>query len=125
MVAEAIHYKANLLDQDTLHAFPVMPNHVHLLLTPSIALPKLTRSLKNREFEQIRRYIANNPVRAGLTPEASAYRWSSAGWQPGGCPADAGVRPRNGPVPYDMLYAQVPRCARYLQDLEAKTRAGV
>jgi REP element-mobilizing transposase RayT len=123
MVAEAIHYNANVLDQYTLHAFAVMPNHVHLLLTPATALPKLTKSLKNitakranlilgltgrsfwqeesydrlvrndREFEQIRRYIENNPVRAGLIQEASAYRWSSAGWQPGGCHADAGVRP--------------------------------
>jgi REP element-mobilizing transposase RayT len=36
-----------VLDQYTLHAFAVMPNHVHLLLTPATALPKLTKSLKN------------------------------------------------------------------------------
>ena len=123
MVVEACFYNANVLGHFLLHAFVVMPNHVHVLLTPSIALPKLTKSLKgitakranlflgltgncfwqeesydhqvrhDREFEQIRRYIENNPVRAGLVQEASAYRWSSAGWQPGGCQADAGVRP--------------------------------
>ena len=31
---------------DELHAFLVMPNHVRLLATPALALPKLTKSLK-------------------------------------------------------------------------------
>ena len=31
-----------------------------------------------REFEKIRSYIEENPVRAGLVREASEYRWSSA-----------------------------------------------
>jgi putative transposase len=35
-----------MLGHFDLHAFVVMPNHVHLLATPSAALPKLTRSLK-------------------------------------------------------------------------------
>jgi len=30
----------------TLHAFVVMPNHVHLLVAPAVALSKLTKSLK-------------------------------------------------------------------------------
>ena len=45
------------------------------------------------EFEKIRNYIEENPVRAGLTGEASDYRWSSAGEATGGSPADQGVRP--------------------------------
>ena len=44
-------------------------------------------------FEKIRNYIEGNPVRAGLVVEASEYRWSSAGWETGGSPADHGVRP--------------------------------
>jgi len=86
-----------------------MPNHLHLLVTPAVALPKLTKSLKGitakrankmlgmtghpfwqeesydhtvrheREFERIRRYIEENPVRAGLARQPSEYRWSSAG----------------------------------------------
>jgi len=32
-----------------------------------------------REFEKIRSYIEENPVRAGLVAEANEYRWSSAG----------------------------------------------
>jgi hypothetical protein len=30
------------------------------------------------EFERIRLYIENNPVKAGLAAQPSAYRWSSA-----------------------------------------------
>jgi hypothetical protein len=46
-----------------------------------------------REFEKIRNYIEENPVRAGLVTESNEYRWSSAGWVTGGSPADQGVRP--------------------------------
>src|SRR5438067_6609023 len=46
MIVEAIHYNANVLGHYQLHAFVVMPNHVHLLATPAVALPKLTKSLK-------------------------------------------------------------------------------
>jgi hypothetical protein len=31
------------------------------------------------EWERIKFYIEQNPVRAGLVKEASQYRWSSAG----------------------------------------------
>jgi putative transposase len=123
MIVEAIQYNANILGHYRLDAFVVMPNHVHLLATASAALPKLTKSLKgitakranailgltgnpfwqeesydhlvrhDREFEKIRNYIEENPVRAGLVKEAGEYRWSSAGWATGGSPADEGVRP--------------------------------
>jgi REP element-mobilizing transposase RayT len=46
MVVEAIQYDARVLAHYSLHAFVVMPNHVHFLATPSEALPDLTRSLK-------------------------------------------------------------------------------
>src|SRR5437868_12570355 len=46
MIVEAIHYNVNLLGHYQLHAFVVMPNHVHLLATLALALPKLTKSLK-------------------------------------------------------------------------------
>jgi REP element-mobilizing transposase RayT len=123
MIVEAIQCNAKILGHYVLHAFVVMPNHVHLLATPGVALPKLTKSLKGitgkransmlamtgssfwqeesydhlmrheREFEKIRNYIEENPVRAGLVREAGEYRWSSAGWVTGGSPADQGVRP--------------------------------
>ena len=126
MIVEAIQYNASILGHYVSHAFVVMPNHVHLLATPAVALPKLTKSLKGitakranamlaltgrpfwqeesydhrvrhaREFEKIRNYIEGNPVRAGLVREASEYRWSSAGWATRGSPADRGVRPTTG-----------------------------
>jgi len=46
MIVESIHYNAKVLGHCQLHAFVVMPNHVHLLATPAVALPKLTKSLK-------------------------------------------------------------------------------
>lgn len=91
-----------------LHAFVVMPNHVHLLITPLVAVSKLMQSLKrftarerNRmlgltgqafsqdesydrlvrntpEFQRIARYIENNPVTAGLAAVPQDFEWSSA-----------------------------------------------
>ena len=108
MVVEAIHYNADILKHYLLHSFVVMPNHVHLLVTPAVSLPKMMKSLKSitarrgnamlsltgkpfwqeesydhlvrddREFEKIRRYIEWNPVRAGLASNPADYRWSSA-----------------------------------------------
>jgi putative transposase len=49
-----------------------------------------------REFQTIRSYIEENPVRAGLVHQASQYLWSSAGWGDRGSPADPGVRPTSG-----------------------------
>jgi len=107
LVVDSIHRGASL-DHYQLHAFVVMPNHVHLLLTPRVAPSRLLKPLKgctarqaNRilgrtgepfwqresydhwvrdsaEFERIRRYIENNPVKAGLVARASDYPWSSA-----------------------------------------------
>jgi putative transposase len=100
-----------------------MPNHVHLLLSAAVPLPKITKSLKSitakranimlaltgtpfwqeesydhevrheREFERVRNYIEENPVRAGLVRQAGEFPWSSAARTTGGSPADQGVRP--------------------------------
>ncbi len=89
-------------------AWTLMPNHVHLLLTPKIhpshALQRLKgtsareantllcmtgrpfwqdesydRLVRNpTEFDRIDHYILQNPVRAGLARVAEEYRWSSA-----------------------------------------------
>jgi putative DNA methylase len=125
MVVEGIRHNDAVLGHYFLHAYAVMPNHVHLLVTPLITLPKLTKSLKGitakranamlkltvktfwqdesydhlvrngREFDRIRNYIEQNPVRAGLVSEPSDYPWSSAGADRGS-PADEGVRPTIG-----------------------------
>ena len=108
LVVAAIHHACDELGHYTLHAFVVMPNHVHKLLSPQVPLPQLTKTLKTftarranqalgltgnpfwqeesydrlvrdqHEFDRIRIYIEDNPVRAGLVSEPSEYRWSSA-----------------------------------------------
>jgi putative transposase len=108
LVVGSIHKGAELAHYE-LHAFVVMANHVHLLVDPKISSSHLLKSLKgatareaNRilgrtgqpfwqkesydhwvrdqtEFERIRAYIENNPVKAGLVEAAEQYPWSSAG----------------------------------------------
>jgi putative transposase len=105
MIVEALHYRRDTVD---LHAFVVMANHVHLLITPHIEVSKLMHSLKrftarerNRildrtgqpfwqdesydhlvrddsEFQRIKGYIEMNPVRAGLVVTPKEFPWSSA-----------------------------------------------
>jgi len=109
MVVEAIQFSTRELNRCALHAFVVMANHVHLLMSPYVPLPAVTESLKSytgrranqilgrlgspfwqeesydhfgrgdREFKHIRAYIEENPVRAGLVREPAEFRWSSAG----------------------------------------------
>jgi putative transposase len=92
-----------------LHAYVVMPNHVHILLDPYVPLAKISGPLKgvaacdinarlgrtgkplwqdesfdhwirnSAEFERIRHYIESNPVRAGLVARPEDWKWSSAG----------------------------------------------
>jgi REP-associated tyrosine transposase len=123
MMAHAILYNSTVLGHYTPHAWVVMPNHVHLLIPPSVPLPEPMKSLKGitakranemlgrtgepfwqdegydhavrvpQEFERTGRYVENNPVRAGLAAEAEKYRWSSAAGETGGSPADQGVCP--------------------------------
>lgn len=91
-----------------LHAFVVMPNHVHLLITPHMSVSQIMQSLKrftarqaNRilcltgqpfwqaesydrlvrdrtEFGRIASYIERNPVTAGLASSPEEFFWSSA-----------------------------------------------
>jgi REP element-mobilizing transposase RayT len=103
-----------------------MPNHVHLLFTPKISVARLLNSLKsssarranlllrrtgqpfwqdesydhlvrNRdEFGRVKRYIENNPVKAGLAAMPEGFLWSSAG-RPLGPPQAEGL-PHKGRV---------------------------
>jgi len=102
MVAEALQYNAANLGHYVVHAFVVMPNHVHLLATPALPLPKLTKLLKGitskrakiilamtgscfwpeesygrlvrneREFEKIQSYRGESFARAGGVTRGSA-----------------------------------------------------
>jgi REP element-mobilizing transposase RayT len=108
IVERAILHGQNELHQYDCHAWVVMPNHVHLLLTARVPLPSLLASLKRitakranaelgrtgdpfwaeetfdrtvrnaEEFGRIRAYIENNPVKALFVATPEDYRWSSA-----------------------------------------------
>jgi putative transposase len=110
LVVASLHYGAKIEHYD-LHSWVIMPNHVHLLLTPLVSVSKLLGSLKaatarranvllqrtgqpfwqdesydhlvrnGDEFQRIQRYIENNPVRAGLSGMPREYLWSSARWR--------------------------------------------
>jgi len=46
LVVAAIHHACDALKHYTLHAYAVMPNHVHMLVSPQVPLPTLTKTLK-------------------------------------------------------------------------------
>ena len=107
VVVAAIHYRERERHYQ-LHSYVVMPNHVHLLMTPMTDVSKLLQSLKrftakesNRilgltgtsfwqdesydrlvrdhmEFQRIANYIEMNPVKCGLAREPGEFLWSSA-----------------------------------------------
>jgi REP element-mobilizing transposase RayT len=107
VVQEAIVYRDGR--EYELHAFVVMPNHVHVLVTPTCDLPGIMQSLKrftareankilgltghafwqdenydrfvrnDVEFGRIVSYIEMNPVRAGLCFAPEEFPYSSAG----------------------------------------------
>jgi putative transposase len=96
------------LSRFVLHEYVVMPNHVHLLISPKIDVSRITQGIKGatarfanlqlgrtgaafwqdetfdrfcrspEECQRIRGYIARNPVRAGLAKAMGEWPWSSA-----------------------------------------------
>jgi len=108
LVVAALQHGDCQLGRYQLHSFVVMPNHVHLLVTPQVAASLLLGPLKGftaheangipglrgrpfwqdesydhlirskAEFERVRAYIENNPVKAGLVTTPEEFRWSSA-----------------------------------------------
>jgi putative transposase len=97
-----LHYRT--LGHYKLHAYVVMPDHVHLILTPqSITLEQAVALIKNgfeyrldtklrvwedgftgysvaniRDLEVVRAYLHQLPVRAGMAAAAELYPHSSA-----------------------------------------------
>jgi REP-associated tyrosine transposase len=128
VVANALRYGEEGRHFYVLRAWVVMPNHVHLLLQPRVALPGITRWLKGStarnanlilrrtgeafwqdesfdhrvrdeaELERLVRYVEGNPVSAGLVADASEWPWSSAGWQ-AKAPAPPSTPPLHAPPP--------------------------
>ena len=101
-------YKVEQRRLCSLHAWVVMPNHVHILLEPLAPMATIAQAIKGAtarkanlalgrtgkyfwqdesfdhwirnegEFEKVRKYIERNPVAAGLVREESEWIWSSA-----------------------------------------------
>jgi len=108
MVAGALRDGEHRFQRYQLHSFVVMPNHVHLLVTPHVVSTQWLGPMKGftsyranqilgrlggpfwqdesydhlvksgEEFVRIRKYIEYNPVTAGLVATAEQFRWSSA-----------------------------------------------
>jgi REP element-mobilizing transposase RayT len=107
LVCEAIEAGQNRFQRYELHAYVVMPNHVHMLVTSQTRSVEWLRSLKgftgkqatellglsepfwqdesyhrsvrsSDEFQRILGYIEENPVRAGLANRAEIFPWCSA-----------------------------------------------
>ena len=107
MVVAALEYGERELGLYKIHAFAVMPNHVHVLWTLAVPLARATGAIKGYtaqranqalgrsgpfwqresfdrvvrsagESARIRRYIEWNPVHAGLANQPRDWPWSSA-----------------------------------------------
>ena len=106
-VAAALHYGETELHLCQLHAWVIMSNHVHILISPRALLARIMHSIKTfsareanqvlgrtgqpfwqqesydrwvrnaQEFDKIVRYIEENPVKAGLVENPQDWPWSS------------------------------------------------
>lgn len=107
-VVETLGFCERELQLYALHAYVVMANHIHVLLTPKAPLATITRTIKTftarkgneflsrrgqpfwqdesfdhwvrdeAAFSRIVRYIEWNPVQAGLVRKPEDWPWSSA-----------------------------------------------
>ena len=107
IVDDALHHGQDTLNRYLLHAYVIMANHVHILISPKISPPKIMHTLKGftaheanrilsrtgsfwqresydhfvrdqQEFDKIVAYIESNPVKAGVVSAPEQFRWSSA-----------------------------------------------
>jgi REP element-mobilizing transposase RayT len=108
MLAAALQYGETCRQLYHLHAWVIMPNHVHVVLAPRAAVPSIMRWLKGRtgrmanrilgrtgmpfwqeesfdhwlrSAEELREaidYVEGNPVKAGLVETKEQWAWSNA-----------------------------------------------
>lgn len=113
MLEETLHYGEAVRRIYVLHAWVIMPNHVHVILEPGLELPRVMHWLKGRtgrranrilgrtglpfwqdesydhwirsiaELRDLVAYVEQNPVPAGLVGGKEQWPWSSAA-TPGG-----------------------------------------
>jgi len=107
-VVETLRFGEESLCLYSLQSWVLMANHIHILIEPKVALPRITKSIKTfsarraneilgrtgerfwqdesydhwvrdqKEFSKIVRYIEFNPVGAGLAQRPEGWPWSSA-----------------------------------------------
>lgn len=112
LVVESLGHAAKTLESCELHAYVVMANHVHILITPREPIARITKSIKSysarkanailrrtgtpfwqdesfdhwvrseASFWRIKDYIERNPVKAGLVSKPEDWPWSSAAQSP-------------------------------------------
>ena len=127
LMASAILYGESGRHFYELYAWVVMPNHVHMLILPLVAVPKIMRWLKgstareaNRildrtgqqfwqdesydhylrnesQFHRTVNHLEGNPVSAQLVRSPEDWLWSSANWQ-----AEAPALPKARPLPSSL-----------------------
>lgn len=108
MLVKALRYGETVRRLYSLHAWVIMPNHVHVILRPQVDLSDLMRWLKGRTSRTANRmlgrtgtafwqdesfdhwirsaeelcsliaYVEGNPVKAGLVSAPELWPWSSA-----------------------------------------------
>ena len=108
MVIDSLHDGEHRFERYKMHAFVIMPNHVHLLVTPNMPSREWLGPLKgftgheairilglppgpfwqnesydhlirnDQESARIKHYIEWNPVKAGITTLPEEFRYSSA-----------------------------------------------
>jgi putative transposase len=108
MIESTLQKGANDLHHYNLHAYAIMANHVHILITPEAPLSQIMKAIKgvtardatkllsrtgkvfwqdesfdhwsrdDAEENKIRGHIENNPVKAHLVARAEDWPWSSA-----------------------------------------------
>jgi REP element-mobilizing transposase RayT len=107
IVADALLYGETARRLYRLHAWVIMPNHVHAIFQPHAAMPAIMRWLKGRtgrvanqalgrtgapfwqdesldhwvrtgqELRYLIEYVEDNPLKAGLVDAKERWRWSS------------------------------------------------
>src|SRR5579872_1649809 len=118
LIETLAHYRDE--ERFLLHEFVIMPDHIHLLLTPAqeISLERAMQFIKGgfsyrmgqrgsvwqpsfsnhrvrdfEDYENHREYIRMNPVRARLAERAEEYPYSSAGGAMRLDPVPRGLKP--------------------------------
>jgi REP element-mobilizing transposase RayT len=108
MIQEALRYGESPRKLYDLHAWCIMPNHIHVIWEPHVPLAKITQWLKgrtarkanamlgrtgqpfwqdesydhwirtNKELDSTIAYVERNPLIAGLVASGEDWPWSSA-----------------------------------------------